>query len=172
MTKCPDHSTSISTPSVFFLLPLNPLPCGTPLYARQVHGFIPKIGNPLFGLSARVIVKDHLNTATGHEAEVWLDTNGMIGSERVGGERSLHRECLATPSTRPPRSVAEGLHPDSVHIGDGEWHMLTLTTFSGGSPGFAIFLDGVLKGVINSFSTTRSNEINATAAAIMVGGPL
>ena len=34
-----------------------------------------------------MILKDHLNAATGPEAEVWLDTNGMVGSDRVGGER-------------------------------------------------------------------------------------
>ena len=44
-----------------------------------------------------------------------------------------------------PSSPPSGQHPDSVHIGDGEWHMLTLTTFPDAMPGFAVFLDGVLK---------------------------
>ena len=48
--------------------------------------------------------------------------------------------------------------------------MLTLTTFPEAAPGFAIFLDGVLKGLVNAFSS-RSDEPNATSAQQIMVGP-
>ena len=80
--------------------------------------------------------------------------------------RGLSPSPPTLPTSMPP---LKGQHPDSVRIGDGEWHMLTLTTFPEASPGFAVFLDGVLKGLVNTFSS-RSDEPNATVAQqIMVG---
>lgn len=34
---------------------------------------------------------------------------------------------------------------DAQDLADGEWHMLTVTTHPDGSPGFSIFIDGLLK---------------------------
>ena len=61
------------------MTPLLPLP------PPQVHIFIPKASNPFAGLSARFVVKDHLDNGTGRAAEVWVDGNGLIGSDQVGG---------------------------------------------------------------------------------------
>ena len=47
--------------------------------------------------------------------------------------------------------------------------MLTVTTFQDGQPGFALFLDGVLRGLINAGST-RSDAADPADSVIQVQG--
>ena len=50
---------------------------------------MPKLENPFAGLSARVVLKDHNDAAVGRRGEVWVDSNGLVGNDIMGGEGVL-----------------------------------------------------------------------------------
>ncbi|MEW5310361.1 MAG: hypothetical protein WDW38_002168 [Sanguina aurantia] len=55
----------------------------------QIHIFVPEASNALYGLAARVIVKDHEDADTGPESNVWLDSDGRVAFEgRPDGTRA------------------------------------------------------------------------------------
>lgn len=166
---------------------------------NQVHIYIPQANNTFHGISARAILRDSNSLPLGRKSEVWIDTNGMIGNDM-------------------PAAVVD----DGMHIDDGEWHMLTVSTLPGpadfeymahsqqnpgstsspsssagqtspvGNPltsggitsrnansstqlqrplGFAIYMDGILRGSIVGGSTRDTLFENDTSVQITGGYP-
>ena len=52
-----------------------------------------------------------------------------------------------------------------VGVNDGQWHMLTLSTHTDASPGYVLFLDGLLAGDLSSVSRDpNGNPVQVTAS--------
>ena len=90
----------------------------------QVAILFPEEEHPRYGV-VRAMVKDtsnEYNTSTAGQ-EVFLDSDGLVAD-----------------NVAQPRPGVTG------SVGDGQWHMVTLTTHSDLSTGFLMYLDGIKVG--------------------------
>ena len=92
-----------------------------PWSPNEVQIYLPEVAHPAHGV-VRTIVKDSNDVYEGPLSQTYLDSDGGFMNNM-------------------PRNV-----PGHVDLTDGKWHMITLTTRPDGSPGFSVYVDGVLGG--------------------------
>eukprot|EP00884_Botryococcus_braunii_P015271 jgi/Botrbrau1/2427/Bobra.0395s0049.1 len=111
----------------------------SPMDENQIEVYLPGKQHPSHGV-IRTIVKDSTDfPLSNNESYVYLDSDGNVSSNKN-------------------RSVK--VQPD-----DGNWHMVTLTTHTDGSKGYALYVDGTLAG-----NLTAQSRNNATGNLAQVGG--
>jgi hypothetical protein len=100
--------------------------------------------------AVRAMVKD----SDDHFAEItWLDSDGRINS-------NANRSADITIGDTEDNPVAS-----MINVNDGAWHMITLSTLVNDSPGFALYVDGGLAGVLH-----QNLQLNNGSLAVPTGG--
>ncbi|PRW58639.1 hypothetical protein C2E21_2984 [Chlorella sorokiniana] len=87
---------------------------------NEVAVFLPEKGHPDSGM-VRAIVRDSQDVRTNGSLPFFLDSNGCVSDP----------ECPSKPAT-------------NVSAGDGQWHLLGVTTLPEGGKGFQLYVDGQL----------------------------
>jgi hypothetical protein len=88
--------------------------------------------------AVRVIVRDE-NDA--QRALLFLDSDGNINS-----------------NSNKTAQAAAGARPAHADVNDGEWHMVTVTTFDNATRGYALYIDGSVAGSLRAEALERAGE--------------
>ncbi|KXZ41621.1 hypothetical protein GPECTOR_357g124 [Gonium pectorale] len=103
---------------------------------NQIQIYVPELGSPLYGVSARAFLRDGEDTYSGRASEVWLDSDGSVGNDEP---RKRARDARPR-SPSPPRT----------------------------GPGFALFVDGVLRGELRPGAVRTTANASDTAVELCV----
>lgn len=113
-------------------------------------------GHARYGI-LRAVVRDHSDTSTDLESDIWIDSDGRVGDN----------SGFVNPNTPGSGGWMDTGPQNPKGLDDNEWHHVVVTTLVEGGKGYRLYLDGLLKAELKMgvMRTTDPNSEDSSSSS-------